>query len=1059
MSRRLSRKSLVVIGVVVMLVTAFSGGAAAAGDGTLVTASENSSATELGNGTLSNAQVERSGEAGLVGHDVNRSSAAARYAMDYGSGTTAYDHVGSADLSLSGATWTSGLRGQALSFDGTDDSASASTDFGRPQNMTFTTAFKLRSDVPSTGGAADEIYVAGMLTGSNDIISLDIRSGNFYTSGVGNEPGVTIRFGTSGFVTLGSGVSVSTGTWHTLKATYDGSTMRLYLDGELVATKNVGEQIDYAGADTLVVGSRGDGTRLLDGTVDEVRAYSEALSSGLATRLSKSPDGKLSPAATERWGFDAGAGSTAFGDEGHDGSLTNATWTPGTVGQAVEFTGDGQMAVPDGPWADIGASESMTVAGWVNTTDATGVTTLFTTREANSNGIIVSLDNGQAVAKVGDGTDSAGVQGTTDLSDGNWHHIALRLNRSTDTLALYIDGTQVDTADATAVDGISPSNDVILGADRSGNEQLTGALDEWRLLKQSVPTDSIQQINQNPAAEIPEDGSYSAEHTASGDLKAYTDVELRNETATVTVQGWDGSSWSDLTTKTYTTSGNKTFDFSAPGYDKVRTKVVFNRSDPDHLGRLHDEGIQFTNDAPQVDNTTASPTGDLQQNQITFEINVSDTQLGTAQGDELTVDWYIDGAKDATTTVTSNGTASYSTSGLNGGDHTWHVVVTDDYGASVTSQTFSLSVPSKLAIRNESNPNQLVTGAELELTFYYSNQVIVKEDDNGDGYINMTGLPVDQKFVVVATADGYLNRHIIVDSIYEQSSIYLIPDNATAVEVRFNINDPTGRFTSGDTEVIIQRAITRDFDDDGTNETQFVNVAADEAGVAGFSTFLVQDARYRLKVRNQGGDVRILGAFTATASEQVTLKPVPLGIDTGGETAYNYTAWQSNVSGTERITFEFADNANATTDMTVSIWEQGNQSHQPDGWTNATVSGPLGSTKIVHPLDPSDADTTWVVKFEASRDGETISGEVIVGPNIRNPLTGDAPAWLLQAAALTVIVMTGALFSKLNTGVGAVTTSFVAGGFWWAGFLPPEAGGAVVIVLVVSVLYKTQGDR
>lgn len=839
MSRRLSRQSLVVIGAVVMIVTALSGGAAAAGDGTLVTASENSSATELGNGTLSNAQVERSGEPGVVSHDVNRSSAVARYAMDYGSGSTAYDHVGSSDGSFQGdPAWVTGVSDQALSLDGSDYVKVPKNKFDGLNGSDVTLSIWAKTNSSSTQRLVS-IEGAWWLSTSPD--------GNGTAGGT---------FDGDSNANLRSNTVVTDGEWHHIVLTHEGGTTRLYVDGTLEDEVNQ-TQFDITTLDRANgLGARYQGSFKTNGVIDEARVYGEALSPDLVTRLAEYPNGKLSQSA--------------------------------------------------------------------------------------------------------------------------------------------ING---------------------------------------------------------------EDGWYRAEHVASGDLQAYADLELRNETSTVTIESWDGASWSTITTKTYTTSGNKTFNFSAPGANKVRTNVTFSNTSADHLGRLHAEGIQFTNGAPAVDNTSASPTGDLQQNQVTFEINVSDPQLGTAQGDELTVDWYIDGAKDASTTVTSNGTASYSTSGLNGGDHTWHVVVTDEHGATVTSQTFSISVPSKLAIRNESNPNQLVTGAELELTFYYSDQVIVKEDTDGDGYINMTGLPVDQKFVVVATADGYLNRHIIVDSIYHQSSIYLIPNNATAVEVRFNINDPTGRFTSGDSEVVIQRAITRDFDGDGTNETQFVNVAADEAGVAGFSTFLVQDARYRLKVRNQKGDVRILGAYTATASEEVTLKPVPLGIDTGGETAYNYTAWQQNVSGNERITFEFADNANATTDMTVSIWEQGNQSHQPDGWDDTTVDGPLGSTKIVHPLDPSDADTTWVVKFEASRDGKAISGEVIVGPNIRNPLTGDAPAWLLQATALVVIVMTGALFSKLNTGVGAVTTSFVAGGFWWAGFLPPEAGGAVVIVLVVSVLYKTQGDR
>jgi len=72
--------------------------------------------------------------------------------------------------------------------------------------------------------------------------------------------------------------------------------------------------------------------------------------------------------------------------------------------------------------------------------------------------------------------------------------------------------------------------------------------------------------------------------------------------------------------------------------------------------------------------------------------------------------------------------------------------------------------------------------------------------------------------------------------------VYLLPDNASTVETRFQVDDPTGQFDSGTTEVLVQRSVERDFDGDGDLESRYTTVAADEAGVAGFTTTLEEDA-------------------------------------------------------------------------------------------------------------------------------------------------------------------------------------------------------------------------
>jgi hypothetical protein len=61
-----------------------------------------------------------------------------------------------------------------------------------------------------------------------------------------------------------------------MAGTYDGSTMTLYVDGEVSATMDAAGNID--GYDTpLFIGINGGRTEPMDGRIDDVRIYNHAL--------------------------------------------------------------------------------------------------------------------------------------------------------------------------------------------------------------------------------------------------------------------------------------------------------------------------------------------------------------------------------------------------------------------------------------------------------------------------------------------------------------------------------------------------------------------------------------------------------------------------------------------------------------------------------------------------------------------------------------------------------------------------------------------------------------
>jgi len=468
-------------------------------------------------------------------------------------------------------------------------------------------------------------------------------------------------------------------------------------------------------------------------------------------------------------------------------------------------------------------------------------------------------------------------------------------------------------------------------------------------------------------------GTYQSSHTISGAEQAFANLTLQDAEATITVEEDTGGAWSQVAQTTVSTSGNHTLDISSASASDLRTVVDFSSSGSAPVAKLHDEGILFNASAPTIDDGSASPTGNLQQANQTLSLNASDADFGLAQGDSVNVTFEAKAPDESSfsavgsDTITANGTANTSLTADVGGTWEWRATATDSYGESGASQTFSFSAPGSLELRNASAANQLLDGpnASAEVTFFASSGIYTRTTANGT--IPFTGLPNDERFIVRVDIDGYYQRTVIIDSLYQQEAVYILAESEPSAEIVWELDDRSGTFAGNDPTLTVEAPITRDFDGDGTNETEYQVIAGQEFSATSSAVMdLRTGERLRLYVSNDDDDRRFVGAYTPTADslEPIVIKGIRFSRDS--RESYSTQVSISNPDDAKReLTWAFDDPANATTDLEVRVEYRSNGTAV---YTD-TADGPLGSYAADVTLQNG---STYLVNWTATRNGETI---------------------------------------------------------------------------------------
>ncbi|MBI3467512.1 MAG: tandem-95 repeat protein [Planctomycetes bacterium] len=203
-----------------------------------------------------------------VGSDPAANGLVMALGFEEGSGTTAGDASGLSNSGvISGATWTTAGRfGGALSFDGVDD---------------WVTVNDANSLDPTTGMTLEAWINPTSINGWETVVLKERPGGLAYALYGGSLEGVPAGYLTRTGTTVNVGgegnAALPLDTWTHIATTYDGTTIYLYINGELVSSRTAAGSI-VASSDPLRIGGNAIwDEEFFSGLIDEIRIYNRPL--------------------------------------------------------------------------------------------------------------------------------------------------------------------------------------------------------------------------------------------------------------------------------------------------------------------------------------------------------------------------------------------------------------------------------------------------------------------------------------------------------------------------------------------------------------------------------------------------------------------------------------------------------------------------------------------------------------------------------------------------------------------------------------------------------------
>jgi hypothetical protein len=306
-------------------------------------------------------------------------------------------------------------------------------------------------------------------------------------------------------ITGGSGCpTLAANTWYHLAGTYDGTTIRLYVNGAACGTPtttsvalDTSSPIQFANSNPTAT------TR----AIDDVRIYNRALSAAEITTQYQSYNSalglggaggaiNLGKGLVGEWSMNGNAkDTTPFSGNGTVSNATLTTDRKGSANSAYSFNGTNAMiSIPDSSALDFGTGD-FTESAWVKSTatQVSGMFPMIINKAGAPSGfgfdlmLYASTSFSGPAIEVFDGVQH-GVYTNVNIRDGVWHSVVGV--RSGSTISLYVDGSFIGSSGG-VTGSVNTTNTLDIGGTGNSSGWANASIDDVRLYNRALSAAEI----------------------------------------------------------------------------------------------------------------------------------------------------------------------------------------------------------------------------------------------------------------------------------------------------------------------------------------------------------------------------------------------------------------------------------------------------------------------------------------------------------------------------------------------------------------------------------------
>jgi len=392
---------------------------------------------------------------------------------------------------MNGCTFTTGLIGQAFTFDGVNDYISLPTN-----SMNFAGDYSISAwiYVPSGYAGTNQIIIL-----CNEYVSTWFNNPyGWYLTTIGDSVYHETHVGTNTTTSLIATHHFTTSAWHHIVYTRKSSTRsRIYIDGNLINSDTNTINPVYSSTHNPTIGTEYlvgaiHDLNVANARIDALTTWSREITSDEVSALYNSASGNQYPFSSVTIGGSNDSVST------HNGTVVGGvTYSTGVIGNAFSFNGTtGYVSLPNNTFNFSG---DFSVSAWINISalsSSQDIISAYSNSGSNNYGWDLWGANSVLKFSVYNGTTSQVDLVYSGLSTNTWIHVAVTRKLSTGT-KMYINGTLVTSNSSTTNPVYLGTNNADLGAavyNGSATDFFYGKIDMATVWSKQLTDDEVIQL-------------------------------------------------------------------------------------------------------------------------------------------------------------------------------------------------------------------------------------------------------------------------------------------------------------------------------------------------------------------------------------------------------------------------------------------------------------------------------------------------------------------------------------------------------------------------------------